>query len=147
MYLCRSRCCNILTLSRHFTNPTSMNEWMMGKKNNFISSRGYIRMFLPGTISPGTISLGTICELSIISSQHSGTECLYDKALLKLSGFSRDPSWTNWDPAFPGRDEKRAFPYKRPYKNFFPYKRPGQIRYIYVYMARSMARLKMARFK
>ena len=38
------------------------------------SSRVYMKMFLPGTISPGTI-----CKVSIISSRQIGTECLYDK--------------------------------------------------------------------
>ena len=54
------------------------------------SSRVYMRMFLPGTISPGTI-----CKVSIISSQQSGTECLYDKNCPALAGLP------------PGRDEKR----------------------------------------
>ena len=45
------------------------------------SSRVYMRMFLPGTISPGTI-----CKVSIISSQQSGTERLYDKNCPALAG-------------------------------------------------------------
>ena len=47
------------------------------------SSRVYMRMFLPGTISPGTI-----CKVSIISSRQSGTECLYDKNCPALAGTS-----------------------------------------------------------
>ena len=45
------------------------------------SSRAYMRIFLPGTIS-----LGTICKVSIISSWQSGTECLYDKNCPTLAG-------------------------------------------------------------
>ena len=45
------------------------------------SSRVYMRMFLPGTISPGTI-----CKVSIISSRQSGTICLYDKNSFHING-------------------------------------------------------------
>ena len=83
------------------------------------SSRVYMRMFLPGTISPKTI-----CKVSIISSRQSGTECLYDKNC----------------PAFPGipvertgiplcRDGTKNVPAK-----FFPYKRNGtNNRYIHAW--------------
>ena len=59
------------------------------------SSRVYMRMFLPGTISPVTI-----CKVSIISSLQSGTECLYDKCPSRLS----EP-----DPVLPVPDDKYSF--------------------------------------
>ena len=47
------------------------------------SSRVYMRIFLPRTIS-----LGTICKVSIISSGESGTKCLCDKNCPALAGIS-----------------------------------------------------------
>ena len=45
----------------------------MGGGTGHFSFQVYMRMFLPRPILPGTI-----CKVSIISSQQSGTECLYD---------------------------------------------------------------------
>ena len=56
---------------------------LYGRRDGTFSSRVYMRMFLPGTISPGTI-----CKVSIISSRQSGTECLYDKNCPALAGTS-----------------------------------------------------------
>ena len=75
------------------------------------SSRVYMRMFLPGTISPRTI-----CKASIISSRQSGTEYLYDKNCSALAGI---PVERTGIPLC--RDGTKNFPAK-----FFPYK--------YIYM-------------
>ena len=74
------------------------------------SSRVYMRMFLPGTISPGTIF-----KASIISSRQSGTECSYDKNCPALAGIPV---------------ERTGIPLcrdgtKNVLGKFFPYKRNG----------------------
>ena len=78
------------------------------------SSRVYMRIFLPRTIS-----LGTICKVSIISSRESGTKCLCDKNCPALAGLIV--------PLF--RDETKNVP-----ANFFPYKRNGTNKKYTVYM-------------
>ena len=86
------------------------------------SSRVYMKMFLPGTISPGTI-----CKVNIISSRQSGTECLYDKNCPALAGIPV---------------ERTGIPLcrdgtKNVLTKFFPYKRNGTNIYIYTCMTRS----------
>ena len=82
------------------------------------SSRVYMRMFLPGTISPRTI-----CKVSIISSRQSETECLYDKKCSSLAGIlverTRIPLRRNGTKNAPAK--------------FFPYKRNGTKRDIYMH--------------
>ena len=48
----------------------------MGSGTGRFSALVYVKMFLPGAI----------CEVSIISSRQSGTECLYDKNCPALAG-------------------------------------------------------------
>ena len=84
-----------------------------------LSSRVYMRMFLPRTISPGTI-----CKVSIISSRQSGTECLYDKNCPALPGI---PAERTGIPLC--RDGTKNVQAK-----FFPYKRNGtNNRYIHAW--------------
>ena len=83
------------------------------------SSRVYMRMFLPGTISPRTI-----CKASIISSQQSGAECLHDKNGPALAGI---PVERTGIPLC--RDGTKNVPAK-----LFPYKRNGtNNRYIHAW--------------
>ena len=83
------------------------------------SSRVYMRMFLPGTISPRTI-----CKVSIISSRQSGTECLYNKNCPSLAGIRSSKPRSR----FAGTGRKTS------QQTFFPYKRNGtNKRYIHTW--------------
>ena len=94
--------------------PALKTVYMHGRRDGMFagtgrfSSRVYMKMFLPGTISPGTI-----CKVNIISSRQSGTECLYNKNCPALAGISVErtgiPLCLDWTKNVLAK----LFPYKR----------------------------------